>query len=114
MAKTVIVKLTDDFDGSDADETVFFALDGRSYEIDLSADNASKLRAALRPYVDVGRSSGGASARSARPSTGPAEDTLYSQLSGEEKAKFRSWANMPTARRISNARIKSWIAAGKP
>jgi hypothetical protein len=29
MAKTVIVKLTDDIDGDDADETVPFALDGR-------------------------------------------------------------------------------------
>ena len=27
MAKTVIVKLTDDIDGGDADETVFFELD---------------------------------------------------------------------------------------
>ena len=29
MAKTVIVKLTDDIDGGDADETVRFALDGK-------------------------------------------------------------------------------------
>ena len=55
MAKTVIVKLTDDIDGGDADETVQFALDGRSYEIDLSTANASKLRDALKPYVDKGR-----------------------------------------------------------
>ena len=40
MAKTVIVKLTDDIDGGDADETVHFALDGRSYEIDVSTANA--------------------------------------------------------------------------
>ena len=55
MAKTVIVKLTDDIDGGDADETVQFALDGKSYEIDLSAANATKLRDALRPYIEKGR-----------------------------------------------------------
>ena len=55
MAKTVIVKLTDDIDGGDADETVQFALDGRSYEVDLSAANASKLRDALKPYIENGR-----------------------------------------------------------
>ena len=43
MAKTVIVKLVDDIDGSDADETVQFALDGKSYEVDLSTANASRL-----------------------------------------------------------------------
>ena len=42
-----------------------------------------------------------------------AEDTLYSQLSDDEKTRFRAWANMPTARRISDARVKSWIGGGK-
>ena len=55
MAKTVIVRLTDDIDGGDADETVRFSLDGRSFEIDLSAANASKLRSSLRPYIEKAR-----------------------------------------------------------
>ncbi len=115
MAKTVIVKLTDDIDGGDADETVHFGLDGKSYEVDLSAINASKLRDSLKPYIEKGRGSDGASrARRSRPSGPPTEDTLYSHLSADEKARFRAWADMPTARRISDARIKSWIAAGKP
>ena len=49
MAKTVIVKLTDDIDGGDADETVQFALDGKSYEVDLSAANAANCESALSP-----------------------------------------------------------------
>ena len=114
MAKTVIVKLTDDLDGGDADETVQFALDGRSYEIDLSTANASRLREAFRLYVERGRASSGARNRPPRVSGPPAEESLYSQLSGDEKTRFRAWASMPTARRISDARIKSWIAAGKP
>ena len=113
MAKTVIVKLIDDIDGGDADETVHFALDGRSYEVDLNSANASKLREALKPYMEKGRSVTGARPRSARPTT-PEELTLYSRLSDDEKARFRSWADMPTARRISDARVKSWVAAGRP
>ena len=115
MAKTVIVKLTDDLDGGDADETVQFDLDGRSFEVDLSAANAAKLRDALKPYIENGRgSAGGSRARSFRPSGSPIEESLYSQLSSDEKQRFRTWANMPTARRISDARVKTWIAAGKP
>jgi hypothetical protein len=114
MAKTVIVKLTDDIDGGDADETIRFALDGRSYEVDLSAANASKLREALKPYIENGRVGNGARSRSPRPGGPPAQDTLYSQLSDAEKTRFRKWAAMPTARRISDARVNSWIAAGKP
>jgi hypothetical protein len=110
MAKTVIVKLIDDLDGGDADETVRFALDEKSFEIDLNAANAARLRSALKPYTDRARAV--AASRGARTPAG--EQTLYSRLSEEEKARFRVWADMATARRISDARVKSWVAAGKP
>ncbi len=116
MAKTVIVKLTDDIDGGDADETVYFALDGRTYEIDVSAANAAKLRETFQPFIDKGRATG--TARSAKGDSArrpaPAEKSMYSELSDEEKNRFRTWADMPTARRISDARVKNWVAAGKP
>lgn len=44
MAKRTITVLEDDLDGSTAAETVSFAVDGVSYEIDLNADNAARLR----------------------------------------------------------------------
>ena len=31
---------------------------------------------------------------------------MYSQLKDDEKARFRAWANMATARRISDARVQ--------
>ena len=55
MAKQTTVVLVDDLDGSEATEQVEFAVDGKSYEIDLTASNASKLRDALAPYVEAGR-----------------------------------------------------------
>ncbi len=50
--------LVDDLDGGEAVETVEFGLDGVSYEIDLSARNAQKLRDALAPYLGEARRSG--------------------------------------------------------
>ncbi len=44
MAQRVEVVLIDDLDGGNAAETVTFALDGVTYEIDLSDKNAKKLR----------------------------------------------------------------------
>src|SRR3954467_2454641 len=66
MAQKVQVILVDDVDGGEAAETVSFALDGVSYEVDLSEKNASALRDALGPWVGHarrvgGRSSGGRS-----------------------------------------------------
>lgn len=55
MAQRVVVTLSDDIDGGAAEETVTFGLDGKSYEIDLTSANASKLRDALAPYVEAGR-----------------------------------------------------------
>lgn len=56
MAHRVTAVLVDDLDGySTADETVYFALDGVNYEIDLSAEHASNLRECLRPWQEHGR-----------------------------------------------------------
>jgi hypothetical protein len=51
MAQKIQVLLVDDIDGGVATETVSFGIDGGSYEIDLSANNAAMLRAALSDYV---------------------------------------------------------------
>lgn len=58
MAQHVQVHLVDDLTGGDAHETVRFSLDGTSYEIDLTQENADALRAALAGYVAAGRRSG--------------------------------------------------------
>lgn len=55
MARRVDIILTDDIDGSDASGTLAFGLDGSAYEIDLSDENAARLREALQPYVVAAR-----------------------------------------------------------
>ena len=68
--KKVIEQLVDDLDGTvladGAGETVTFALDGKSYEIDLSAANAAAFREALKPYLSAGRRASSAVASPAR------------------------------------------------
>ncbi len=56
----------DDIDGSAAEGTVRFGLDGTEYEIDLNAGHARQLRNALAAYVRAGRRVGGGSRRPAR------------------------------------------------
>ena len=63
MAQKVQVVLTDDLDGGEAEETVQFALDGVSYEIDLSGANAGSLREVFATYVAAARRLGGRSVR---------------------------------------------------
>jgi hypothetical protein len=89
MAQKHIVQLIDDLDGGTADETVSFGLDGTNYEIDLSANNAARLRDALAEFVANARRanratrSGGASpARRSRSGRGDREQT----------AAIRDWA----------------------
>jgi hypothetical protein len=48
----VVIDLVDDLDGTKAEETVTFGLDGRAYEIELSELNARDFRLALTPFVE--------------------------------------------------------------
>jgi hypothetical protein len=64
MAQKVHIVLEDDLDGSEATETVSFALDGSAYEIDLNDDNATKLREALAVYIGHARKVTGGGRRS--------------------------------------------------
>ena len=83
MAKKVQVLLVDDVDKeSSADETVTFALDGVSYEIDLTTENAAKLRDSLAMWIGHAERTGGR--RSAGRSPGRSGRRDVSQI--------RQWA----------------------
>ncbi|WP_282696666.1 Lsr2 family protein [Streptomyces sp. CC208A] len=85
MAQKVQVLLVDDLDGVEADETVTFALDGKTYEIDLTTANAEKLRGLLEPYTTNGRRTGG------RAATGRGKGRAAAAGS-PDTAKIRAWA----------------------
>ena len=82
MAQKIQTLLVDDIDGSEAEGTVRFGLDGAEYEIDLSAEHALALRDALAQYAVAARRS---RANGRRPAhSGPA--------GGLNAADIREWA----------------------
>lgn len=109
MAQRVNVVLVDDIDGSDASETVVFGLDGAQYEIDLSADNADRLRDALALYIGHGRRAGG---RKKAAPTGRSSGSV----SGPSAAEIRTWArengwDVPERGRVSAEVREAYAAA---
>ncbi len=62
MAQKIQVLLIDDLDGTEAEGTVRFGLDGTEYEIDLKAEHARALREGLARYVSAARRAGGPTA----------------------------------------------------
>jgi hypothetical protein len=88
VAQKVQVLLVDDITGGEADETVTFALDGATYEIDLTTENADKLRTLLGEYVEAGRKTGGRAARG----RGRAARTSSGSSASQDTAKIRAWA----------------------
>ncbi|MFF3733714.1 Lsr2 family protein [Streptomyces sp. NPDC002476] len=111
MAQRVVVTLFDDIDGGAATETVTFALDGKSYEIDLNASNAKKLRKALAPYVSAGRKQANVGKRGRKP-------VPYRHTSLEpDPAAVRAWARshqmeVPARGRIPKKVYEAFRAAG--
>jgi Lsr2 len=85
VAQKVQTLFIDDLDGSDAEGTVRFGLDGTEYEIDLNAKHAQALRDALARYVGPARRVGGGARRPAR--RGP-----RGSVSGLNTIEVREWA----------------------
>ncbi len=112
MAQRVNVVLVDDLDGSDAVETVSFALDGVDYEIDLSEKHAAELRNAVSLYVGHGRRTGGrrkSGRRGSAPAAGSADG-------GATAADIRTWArengwDVPERGRVSADVREAYAAA---
>src|SRR5690242_16161591 len=98
MARRVIQseQFTDDLDGSSAAETVRFAFEGQSYEIDLSRANKRAFEKLMKPYVQSarkargGRSTGRGRSSSTRSSARAARS---SSANGRDLAAVRAWAN---------------------
>ncbi|MEU1552229.1 Lsr2 family protein [Streptomyces scabiei] len=97
MAQLTRVILLDDLandDTTEADETVHFSLDGVDYEIDLTNDNAHKLRARLKEFKQAGRVVNRSAKRTTRAMTEPAGAgaTLSRHQGGTDPAAARAWA----------------------
>jgi hypothetical protein len=104
VAKQTTVTLVDDLDGTEADEQIEFAVDGRSYEIDLSEANVSRLREALAPFISAARRTGGR--RSAAATSSPAVPGR-SSTDREQNQAIRDWAQQQGMKISERGRIPS-------
>ncbi|MEV2226386.1 MULTISPECIES: histone-like nucleoid-structuring protein Lsr2 [Nocardia] len=109
MAKKVTVSLIDDVDGeSIADETIEFAIDGVSYEIDLSSANAAKLRDGLEEWVSSARRvSGRRRVKAAVAAPGAAKSRV--SIDREQSAAIREWARRNGHKVSARGRISADI-----
>lgn len=89
MATHTLVTLVDDFDGSKADLTVAFALEGKSFEIDLNKKHADELRKAMQPFIDKARRTRGIVSDGTRRRRASSSPSASSQ---EERTAIREWA----------------------
>jgi len=85
MAQRIQTFFIDDLDGSEAEGTVLFGLDGTQYEIDLSTGHAKELRAVLARYIDAGRRVTGTARQAGR--TG-----RKAPVNGISNTEVRAWA----------------------
>ncbi|QWF78616.1 histone-like nucleoid-structuring protein Lsr2 [Amycolatopsis sp. CA-230715] len=92
MAQKISVQMLDDIDGSEATQTVPFALDGVSYEIDLSDDNAARLRDELAVYVGAGQRVGGRKIRLATGQSAAEGSSTTTTADRERNRQIRVWA----------------------
>ena len=84
MAQKIQTLFIDDIDGSEAEGTVRFGLDGTEYEIDLSKKHAQALRKSLGRYVEAARRGPG----SRRPGRGRRQPGT----NGINNTEVRAWA----------------------
>ena len=85
MAQKIRTLFVDDLDGSAAEGTVRFGLDGTEYEIDLNDEHARELRDALARYAGAARRTSGAARR-------PARTGRRAPAGGLNTTEVREWA----------------------
>ena len=108
MATVTRIVMTDDLDGSEDDvSTVHLALDKVSYEIDLSAANAARLREKLARFVDVATELKSKPA----PHRGPRKSTpaISTRPDKEQSQAIREWARANGHKVSDRGRISAAI-----
>jgi hypothetical protein len=116
VAQKVLTLLQDDVDGSKASETITFGLDGVTYQIDLNARHAAKLRKSLAPFVAAGRpvggkprrggGKGGASSRDRRPTP-----RMSATETPVDPSAVRAWAAAHQIKVSPRGRIPATVVA---
>jgi hypothetical protein len=100
VAQRTQILYVDDMDGSEAESTVRFGLDGADYEIDLNNKHADQFAKAVGPYIDAARkvSAGRRPVRGARPAR-------------HDQSDVRAWARAQGLKVSDRGRIPADVLA---
>jgi nucleoid-associated protein Lsr2 len=115
MARDVVVRITDDFDGTEAVETVTFAFRGVDYEIDVNQENLDAMEQAFETWIEHGRKA------DTRHRTGRRghNSSLVTHADGATRARpgagdlaaMRSWARANGYRVSDRGRVSTEVRA---
>ncbi|HEX6404631.1 MAG TPA: Lsr2 family protein [Pseudonocardiaceae bacterium] len=121
MAQKTIVTLVDDLTGEVAENisTVEFALDGKTYELDLTEKNSAKLHDALSQYVNAARKLGGRRRSDAHPGRAIKTTVRAPGYNRETLKSIREWAkknghNVRDRGRLPTEVVQAWETAQAP
>ena len=89
MVRKVTVQMTDDLDpAQSADTTVQFGVDGAEYEIDLSAENAARLREKMERFIEASHP-----VKQQKPKRGIRKQVITTGVVSKEQTQaIRHWA----------------------
>jgi Lsr2 len=87
VAQRIETVFIDDLDGSEANTTIRFGLDGAEFEIDLNTAHADEFRKTAEQYMEAGRKVSGGARRTARSSA-----RRGAASSGPSSSEVRDWA----------------------
>ena len=123
MAQRTVVHLVDDIDGTEIrdnqGETVTFGLDGATYEIDLTDQNARQLREAVHVYIANARRISGGRGRSSATGSVPTQrrgGSSTGRRDPEQTKAIKEWARANGHKvagrgRISQSVVEAYEAA---
>ena len=112
MAQKVQTLYVDDLDGSEADGTIRFGLDGTEYEIDLNANHAQELRDVLARYLAAGRRVRASTSQSSRSAWACSAFRSISYSVPSRPKRIVPSASLPS--RSSMNRVCIFWATGSP
>ena len=101
MAQVVTRSFIDDIDGTEAERTFTFAVDGTNYEIDLSRSNIEEFKAAIGGFLESARKTRGTSRKSTSANA--------LRQSREHNQAIRDWAKANGLSVSDRGRISSEI-----
>ena len=112
MARTTIIQLTDDLDGSEAHQSVEFSYRGKSYSLDLNDKNASELDEVLAPYIAAAQKASGASRggrRTSRSAGSRSGSSGGGTSSTPDPKDVRAWAEANGVQVSARGRIRASV-----